>query len=528
MNDILNQFRDLWQPLGVNQKISLILASGLVTLAMIAMMIWAAQPDMQLLYGNLSPEEAGEIVAKLEKQSIKFESGAGGNAIYVEADKVHKLRWELASDGMVPSGSGPGYELFDKGTFGVSDFVQRTNFLRAIQGELARTITQFNGVRSARVMVVMPENRIIVGNEGRDRATASVFVDTKGSIGLPAVNSIRHLVANAIQGLTANDVVVVDSVGVVLSEELQSDGMNGGLSNDALKYRKGLEVYFTNKVQTMLDRVMGVNKTEVRVAVDVDTSSLQTTETSFDPESQVVRSAVTEDNSKKEIENDGAGGAGTGVASNVPGAGGAAGAGSASNREETIKVRTEQYEISEMVSNRVQNPGSIRRLTASLLVAKRYKEEDGAAVWDKREADEISSLRQIVINALGIELRDGQQAEDVVTVNEMDFAVDPLANQGEILERDVNLQYWLDVGKNGVGVILGLGVIIFFLQMMKRNQPEAISVEVLQPEQMLQGRKMEDTSSVTPEMLNELIRQKPANIGVTLREWIGETEGANK
>jgi len=528
MGNILNQFRDLWQPLGVNQKISLILASGLVTLAMIGMMIWAAQPDMQLLYGNLSPEEAGEIVAKLEQKSIKFETGEGGNAIYVVSDKVHKLRWELASDGMVPSGSGPGYELFDKGTFGVSDFVQRTNFLRAIQGELARTITQFNGVRSARVMVVMPENRIIVGGEGGARATASVFVDTKGSIGLPAVNSIRHLVANAIQGLSANDVVVVDSVGVVLSEELQSDGLGGGLSNDALKYRKGLEVYFTNKVQTMLDRVMGPNSTEVRVAVDVDTSSLQTTETSFDPESQVTRSTVTEDSSTKSFENEGAGAPGAGVASNVPGGGGAAGGGAASNREESSKVRTEQYEISEVTSNRTQNPGAIRRLTASLLVAKRYKDEAGTLVWDKREADEISSLRSIVINALGIELKDGQSAEDVVTVNEMDFAVNPIADQGEILQRDVNLQYWLDIGKNAVGVVLGIGVIIFFLQMMKRNQPEAISVEVLQPEQMLQTRKIEDTSSVTPEMLNELIRQKPANIGVTLREWIGETGGANK
>jgi len=528
MVNILNQFRDLWLPLGVNQKISLILASGLVALAMIGMMIWAAQPNMQLLYGNLTPEEAGEIYAKLEQMGIKSDTGKGGNSIYVDGDLVHELRMQLASDGLVPSGSGPGYELFDKGTFGVSDFVQRTNFLRAIQGELARTITQFDGVRSARVMVVMPENRIIVGDEGRDRASASVFVDTKGTIGLPAVNSIRQLVANAIQGLTANDVVVVDSVGVVLSEDLQSNGLNGGLSNDALKYRKGLEVYFTNKVQTMLDRVMGPNKTEVRVAVDVDTSSLQTTATSFDPESQIERSVTREDSTTRSFENEGSGAPGTGIASNVPGGGGVAGGGSASNREEESNVTTQQFEISETISSRTQNPGTIRRLTASLLVSKRYKDEAGTLVWDKREVDEISSLRQIVINALGIELKNDQTAEELVTVNEMDFAVNPMANQSEVLERDVNFQYWMDIGKNAVGVVLGLGVIVFFLQMMKRNQPEAISVEVLQPEQMLQSRRMEDTSSVTPEMLNELIRQKPANIGVTLRDWIGETEGLNK
>ncbi len=143
---LVNQFKDLWNPLGANQKVSLMLAGGLVVLAMIALMVWAGQPNMQLLYGNLNAEEAGEIVDKLERMGEKFETGKNGNSIYVESSKVHRLRWELASEGLVPSGTGPGFELFDKGSFGISDFVQRTNYLRAIKGELERTITQFSGV----------------------------------------------------------------------------------------------------------------------------------------------------------------------------------------------------------------------------------------------------------------------------------------------------------------------------------------------------------------------------------------------
>ncbi len=516
----MDQFKELWQPLGANQKISLILASGLVVLAMIALMIWAGQPNMQLLYGNLDAEEAGEIADKLEQMGVKVETGKNGNSIYVEGSRVHRLRWELAAEGMVPSGNGPGFELFDQGSFGISDFVQRTNYLRAIKGELERTITQFSGVRSARVMVVMPENRIIVTSEGRETATASVFVDTNGGMTLSAVNSIRHLVANSIQGLNVNDVVVVDSAGTVLSEELRGDGLNGGLSNDAIRYRKGLEVYFTNKVQSMLDRVLGSNQSEVLVAVDIDTSSVQTTQETFEPEG-VLRSVVTDEKKMLEQETSGGGNSAAGVASNLPDP--ASGSeGTVMSREDSTEQKTQNYEIGKVVSNRVQSPGTIRRLTASLLVSKRL-DANGSPI--DRTVEEIQRLRQIVVNALGIDLKDDQTYEELVTVTEMTFAPDPYLVQTETLQKEVDFQKWVEYGKSIGGIVLGIGVIVFFLQMLKKNKPEQISIEVLQPEQVLQNRKLEENGTVTPEMLNELIRQKPANIGVTLREWIGEPEG---
>ncbi|OUW15916.1 MAG: flagellar M-ring protein FliF [Opitutales bacterium TMED158] len=515
---LLNQFKELWHPLGANQKISLGLAAGLVVLAMVALMIWAGQPNMQLLYGNLDAEEAGEIAEKLEQKNVGYETGKNGQSIYVESGKVHRLRWELAAEGLVPSGTGPGFELFDEGSFGISDFVQRTNYLRAIKGELERTITQFSGVRTARVMVVMPENRIIVTSEGRDRATASVMVDTNGSMTLSAVNSIRHLVANSVQGLNLNDVVVVDSQGVVLSEELQSTGLNGGLSNEVIRYRKGLEVYFTTKVQSMLDRVLGPNQSEVRVAVDVDTASVQTTEESFDPEG-VLRSETIDEKSMSEKETGSVAGGVAGTDANLTNGEGAGG--TITDREDSTEQTSKQYEIGKVTSNRIQSPGTIRRLTASLFVAKRM---DEAGVPVDRTVEDLQRLRQIVINALGIQLENGQAAEDLVTVTEMEFAADPYAMQTQDIKGQVDYQQWIDLGKNAAGIALGVGIIFFFLQMLKKNAPEQISIEVLQPEQVLQSRKLEDTGTVTPEMLNELIRQKPANIGVSLRDWIGEPE----
>ncbi len=521
---MVTQFKELWNSLGANQRISLILAAGLVVLAMIGMMVWAAQPDMQLLYGRLSPDEAGKIVAKLEQKGVPFQTGSGGNSIYVDASQVHRLRMELATEG-IPAGSGPGFELFDEGSFGISDFVQRTNFLRAVQGELSRTISQFDGVNSARVMVVMPENRLLSSREGRDRPTASVFVEAGSGLPISTVNSIRHLVANAIQRLNVNDVVVVDSLGTVLSEELRSDGMGGGMTNDVMRYRKSLETYFTGKVQTMLDRVLGSNQSEVRVAVDIDTESVQTTEKIFDPESQVARSTVADENSQIERESTGGtNGGSAGVAANTPNPIGAGPTG-LKEREDKNKTRTENFEINERIVSSVRNPGSIKRLTASLFVAKRFETVDGKSEPVNRTPEELDELRDIVINALGIQLSPGQLSSDFITVKEMVFAADPFEDHGKLLREEADFQRWIELGKNGVGAVLGIGVILFFIQMLKRYKPEQISIEVLQPEQMLQTKKMEDTSVVTPEMLNELIRQKPANIGVSLREWIGDEVG---
>lgn len=293
------------------------------------------------------------------------------------------------------------------------------------------------------------------------------------------------------------------------------------MSSDVMKYRKSMENYFTTKVQTMLDRVLGHNQSEVRVAVDIDTSSVQTTETIFDPEGRVARSVTSDEGNNIERETSGDGSNSTaGVASNSQGAGAPASSFSTiKEREEDSKTKTEQYEINERTVSSVQNPGSIKRLTASLVVAK-HLDGSGAAV--ARTPEELQELSDLVITALGIKLAPGETAADFVTVKEMTFAPDPYANHEEMLKEDANIQRYIEMGKNGIGAILGIGVILFFMQMLKRYKPEKISIEVLQPEQMLQTRKMEDTSVVTPEMLNELIRQKPANIGVSLNEWIGD------
>ena len=153
----------LWRQLGLNQKITLGASALAILGAVAALLFWAQRPDMKLLYGRLGEKEAAEVVAALQAQKVPYELGAGGTSVYVPSNMVYKARADLASKGL-PAPDGIGFEIFDRSNFGISDFVQRTNFTRALQGELSRTIAQIRGVRSARVMVVLPENRLLLKN----------------------------------------------------------------------------------------------------------------------------------------------------------------------------------------------------------------------------------------------------------------------------------------------------------------------------------------------------------------------------
>jgi flagellar M-ring protein FliF len=230
MKNFAQSLLDLWKQLGLNQRVSLVVAAIAVAGGLVGVVLWSQRPDMQLLYARMGEKDAAAVISYLQSQNIPHQVTAGGTTVMVPSDKVYKLRMDLASKGL-PSGDGVGFEIFDKGQFGLSDFVQRTNYLRAVQGELARTIGQLAGVRSARIMIVQPENRLLLTEQGV-KSTASVFVDVGGGrLEIDQVNAIRHLVANAVQGLAPDQVAVVDNRGRTLSEELKQDPTLGTASS---------------------------------------------------------------------------------------------------------------------------------------------------------------------------------------------------------------------------------------------------------------------------------------------------------
>ena len=531
MKNFASSLLELWKQLGLNQRVSLVVAALAVAGGLAGVILWSQRPDFQLLYARMGEKDAAAVISYLESQNIPHQVSAGGTAVQVPATMVYKLRMDLAGKG-IPSGDGVGFEIFDKSQFGLSDFMQRTNYLRAVQGELARTITQLGGVRAARVMIVQPENRLLLTDQGV-KATASVFVDVGGGrLEIDQVNAIRHLVANAVQGLAPDQVAVVDNRGRTLSEELKQDPTLGSASSQ-MRYKQQVEDYLAKKVETMLAAVIGPGNAVVRVSAEIDTEATTLTSEKFDPEGQVVRSQTQTDDTTNSTEARTTGGA-AGVSANVPekSAGAADAARPLSTSEQNRKNKTTTYEINKTTTNVTRNPGTVRNVTAAVFIAPRLipvaadpASPKGTPTPEpqvqKRSAQELDALRQVVVNALGLKPAAGQPLDALVSLQEVAFqsglqAPLPL----EAAAGETSLQTWFELASRWAAFAGAAIVLLVFLRVLSRQKPEPVPVEVLSMSPEAATRALPNNNAITPELLNELIRHKPANVGVALRDWV--------
>lgn len=540
MKNFAQSLLALWRQLGINQRVSMIVAACVVVGGLVAVLAWTRRPDYQLLYARLGDKDAAAVISYLQGQNIPHQITANGSTVMVPSDRVYRIRMDLASKG-IPSGDGVGFEIFDKGQFGLSDFVQRTNYLRALQGELARTIMQVQGVRAARVMIVQPENRLLLTDQGV-KATASVFVDVGGGrLEIDQVNSIRHLVANAVQGLVPDQVAVVDNRGRVLSEELRQDPTLGSATSQ-MRYRQQVEDYLGKKVESMLSAVIGPGNAVVRVSAEIETESTTQTQEKYDPDGQVIRSQTVTEDVSNSSESRTAGGV-TGVSANVP----EKNIPTDSNAPRPISVsdqnrknRTTNYEINRTTTSTTRSPGTIKNVTAAVFVATRSAPPAAAAggaapatetAVQKRTPEELNALRQIVINALGLHIPAGQSLDSVVSLQEMPFqAAEPIPAQIAAIEKESRWQGWLEAGSRWAAMLGAAAVLLVFWRMLSRQKPEPVPVEVLSMPPEAAARALPNTHAVTPDLLNDLIRQKPANVGAALRDWVSTAapEPANR
>jgi flagellar M-ring protein FliF len=534
MNRYLQQYgRQLagtWKQLGLNQRISVVLAALVVLAVVLSLVFWSSRVDYSLLYGKLDDVEAGKVIAVLDEQKIPHRTGQGGGSIYVPRDKVHLVRMQLASKGL-PRGEGVGFEIFDKQNFGISDFVQRANYLRAVQGELARTINQLDEIEAARVMIVMPENRLLVDNQ--KKATASVFVRTKGQAQLPptAVNSIRFLVANSVESLQPNQVTVVDNRGNVLSDNTESDSL-AGLSSTQLAARRNLEQYLAKKAEGMLEAVLGPGQAVVRVAAEINFDQLTRTEEKYDPESQVMRTSTINDESTDATT---PGSSGTpGISSNL-GYDTNTLASNPSNKTKK-KVTNSQYEINRITSYLTQAAGGMKRVSAAVFVAARTEGAGDTRKIVPRSKEELEKLRRIVQSALGAQTGTGtdETLRDTITLEEMPFN-EPLLEVKQALLSSEKKQYWFTQVQNLIYPVLALAVLVLFWRALKRTPMESLPVPAL-PAQ-LNGENGHGAGSpayqqgiVTVDVFNRLVRENPENVNQALQQWLnrGTTNHLNR
>lgn len=519
MNNILEQLTKIWGELSAAQRLTLVVALLAVMAGMGGLIFLSSRPQMKLLYGGIDAKEMSQVVATLDEEKVPYEMGAGGRSVFVPSEKVYQLRMKMASAG-IPSGGGVGYEIFDKGNFGISDFVQHTNYIRALQGELSRSINQLEGVRSSRVMIVLPENKLLLSNE-HTRPTASVFIDVGGRrMSEENVNAIRYLVANSVEGLKSNDVAVVDNTGKVLSSDEDEDS-SFGAAKGHFKFRKAVEDYFTQKITGMLQPVCGEGRVVVRVSADLNFDAQTLVEEKYDPEGQVVRSQSTQEDSSTSTES--SPGGTVGVSANTPG-GAATSSTAQSSNSNAKKNRVVSYEINKSVSETVRTPGSIKSISAAVFIDKKIETGATTSAPVNRTAQEIEIIKKMVVNALGITSKDVDQR---VTVEEVSFDKPQVAldAKGKPIQPEAATggTDWMDGGRKALGIVLAIGIFGFFLRLLGKQKADAAKMEILEEKQ---SAAQQAPMTLTPEVLNELIQQKPENVSAALKTWV--SAGQNK
>ena len=515
MKERLEKLRELWSRVTPTQRISLVVAVlGILALS-IGIMNWTSggSGDMRVLVSGADSKDLGEVVEVLKNNQVEYELNEAGDAILVPEDKRAQMRMELAMKGLPKSGD-VGYEIFDEGNFGISDFVQRTNHTRALQGELARTISAMDAVKSAKVFVVKPENNLLLSEDPNDRPSASVYVDTGGNtLDKPQVNAIQFLVARSVKGVNKGNVTVVDNQGNTLSDESDSSGA-AGIAGQMMKAYESQERRLEKKIETMLQPMVGRGKVVARVSVNLDTKSFTELDEKFDPEGQVPRTQTTDKDDATTVETQPQNTA-TGMGANVPNVSQDATQQDPIMAESTEKreSKTTDFEISRTVTETVQEPGAIKGRSAAVLLAR----------GDQPRSEElIEEIHSAVVNAIGARFDPGVDINTDVTVHEVEFMPYMSGPGGETLNQFQNfVDAWGPHLKNLLGVVLAIAIFIIFLRMLKKFKPSEAEVQVLDEADadMLAGTRTLG-GGLTPELLNDLIQEKPDNVGTALKRYL--------
>jgi flagellar M-ring protein FliF len=367
-----------------------------------------SQPNMGLLYSDLSPSDAAQVVRELETRGIKYQLRGDGTTIMAAASDIPRVRMDLAGRGL-PSGGGVGYEIFDKGdAFSSTSFVQNINHLRALEGELTRTIRALGRVQNARVHLVIPERRLF--ERDREAPRASIVLKLRGELDPGQVRAIRHLVASAVEGLRPERVSIVDEGGRLLADGAQADS-NGAMGASADERQMGIERRVRSQVEDIVASVVGSGRARVQVNATLDTNRIENRSETFDPESRVARSTQTRTEST--VNNQG-GEPGVTVGNELPGAQGGQGGGAqpreASNKNEEVT----NFEISRTTRTEVIEGGRLRRLSVAVLVDGTYtRGADGQMAYAPRPPEELERIAALVRTAIGFDRERGDQVEVV-------------------------------------------------------------------------------------------------------------------
>lgn len=467
------QFVRIWRQVDVNHRIAIVLAGLGSVAAVVGLVVWSGRPSYGLLFGDLSRKDAGAIVAQLDSEGIAHKLGDGGTAVLVEADKVQTTRAKLMSQGL-PSG-GDGFEILDKGSLGMTHFAERKTYLRAVQGELARTLEAVDAIEWARVHISAPEPSVFLDRE--QPASASVLLKTRGGAALEGgqIASITSFVARAVEGLEPKNVTLTDQFLNPLSKAVHGDGP--GAATAHLQAQRDIEQHLANKVRSLLDATLGPGKSSVSVRAEIELKQEELRSTEYDNEGRVAKTEKTM-TKKRSGGTSGSGGGPVGAEAalrNSAAGSGGAGSGTDSTTEETF-----DYEVPVKELRTVNHGVDVKRLSVGVLVAGTYKEEQGedgkaSRTFVPLPEAEITKLTEVVKSAVGF----SEARKDSVTVDCRPFNTpEPAVSPAEL----ASARHWAlleRVGKHAAAAVVVLAWLLVMRSMAKkaRAAKEAAAAE---------------------------------------------------
>ena len=478
-----------------NMSAGRLIALAAVVLFLISFFVYLAtqlnSTSYSVLYTDLELEDAKQIVERLESSNVKYKLAKNGTEILVPTDVVNKMRVDTAELALASKGSNVGYELFDNtDALGSTNFVQNVNLVRALEGELARSVRSVDNIKSARVHLVLPKREMFSREE--QKPSASVVIRTiNGPLSEQSVSAIQKLIAASVPKLSVKDVAIVDSSGNLLTEEKNKKLQD--ISRNEEIHRE-LEQQMTERLQLLLDKSLGLGTSRAQVYLEMDFDQVVTNEEIYDPDGQVVRSEATSSGTSATTDKN----APVTVAQNIPN-GDTVVEGDGSYTQSSNDESTVNYEISKIVRNKIKNNGTISRMTAAVIVDGIYeRDSEGKIVYRPRTEEEMRKLNDLVKSAVGYNPDRG----DMVEVKNLRFAREDL--KPEKVEEILILGFTkAEVIRIAEGIGVALVAILVILLVIRPLINNAFDVSNKGSDIRLLGENAEEDNLLLSNFLNE-------------------------
>ena len=505
----VNQITQFFRRLTFRQRVMFGTVAVIAAVAISTLVSIVNRPSYATLFSNVSPQDASKIVDKLKEKNIPYSLEDAGRSILVPKQQVYDLRLSLAGEGL-PQSSVIGYEIFDRTNLGISDFVQKINYRRALGGELARTVLELDEVEGARVHIVVPEKALF--KEDEKMATASVVLKLKSGKPLrqETIQSIAHLVASSVEGLESNNVTIVDSRGVLLTETTKPNSLTA-LSSTQYELQQKVEAYLSQKAQSLLEGVVGSGNALVQVNADLDFTQAEKNLEQYDPENTAVRSEQTSEEK------------------------------SASSDSAPPSTRTNSvtnYEINKTVEHIVESVGSVKRLSVAAMINGTQKtvEKNGvkSSEYTPLKEEEISQLTEIVKRAVGYT----PARNDEISVVNLQFG--NALQQEDLVYKDQSITNWYDIGEKGLLVVFMIAALFIIRSLLNKtvvhSREGEDALELRTPQGVLVAKKVSVRLPSPEDEISEdvllraekrkriaaYVNDKPDDAARLLKVWLAE------